>query len=924
MTRRPSARSLSPQVQASDPRASVFVSANAGSGKTSTLVARVARLLLSGAEPRAILCMTYTKAAAAEMQRRLFDRLGAWAVMKDEPLTAALAGIDEPGGDLGRARALFARALETPGGLKIQTIHAFCEKLLRRFPLEAGISPGFTVLEDAAAARVSARARETVADIAMARPESSVARAYDHFAVALDFDAFNRMFADFEANRRRIDAWIRACEAGEGYAAHVWRSCGFAAPTSAAAIGAEAVSRIRWGAWRRAAVGLARGGGKSDATLAAAMRAVGEGAPFEDVEAIFITLKGEARDKLGTLSVDADTRAWMAGEQARCVGVRASRLAADVADDTVHALTLASAYIEAYEGRKESRRALDFGDLIERTHDLLTRKADAAWVLYKLDGGLEHVLLDEAQDTAPGQWDILRMLTGDFFSGAGVSSDRRTVFAVGDEKQSIFSFQGAEPERLGLETQSFRAAVSAGGGRFSSVRLIESYRSAPEILTFVDTVFAAPGALAGVCPATSAAGGNVVAFPRLTHKAWRSDRGCVELWPVEQGETADEVEAWPATDREPARSAGRDLAVRIARAVVAMVRRGDGVLDKTTGAPRPCRFGDVLILVRRRNPLFHEIIRALKREGAPVGGADRLKLSEHGVFQDLMGLAMFALFPDDDLTLAALLRGPFCDVDESGLFDLAHARRGSLSAELTRRAGEREAWRAARAMLDWARGEAGRLTPFDFFNRALSRLDDAGRSMRQRILTRMGAEAQDALDAFLAQALQAESMDVRDLETFVAVMASTDLVIKREADEALGRGGGEVRVMTVHGAKGLEAPIVILPDTTSRADDQGGHLIETGDGGFVWAPRKADDCPVSAAARAWRLGAVERESARLLYVALTRARDRLIVAGVKSQEHRFERSWREYVETAFGELEAHPFALEGGGEGRRYGPDPVP
>ena len=913
-----------PQIAASDPANTVFVEANAGSGKTHTLVMRVARLLLAGVRPEAILCVTYTKAGAAEMQRRLFDRLGKWAVAHDGELDTALAAFDEEGRDRSAARALFARALETPGGLKIQTIHAFCEQLLRRFPLEANVAPGFTVLEDVAARRVSTLAREQVAELAMQDPDGAVSAAYAHFSVELDWVTFNGLFADFEARRAAIAAYIDRCEPVGGYGADVWFRCGFDAPTSCEEIEAGALGRIRWGEWKRRAEAVARGTGKTDGELAARMRALSsETSTFADVWRVLSTGTGTPAARLGTQSVDPAVRAWLKEEQDRLFQVRRRLIAARVAEDTVHALTLALAYIGLYEGEKNARGALDFADLIDRAHDLLTVKADAAWVLYKLDGGIDHVLLDEAQDTSPQQWAILRALTAEFFSGAGARAAGRTLFAVGDAKQSIFSFQGAAPERLALETQAFDAEVTGAGLRFEQAQLLDSWRSTPEILRFVDAVFSQPIAVAGLRPG----GQNIVAM-QLIHNAMRDDPGCVELWPLEAGAPVEEANAWDApVDAESARGANKLLAARIATAIGDMVARGDGVLERGGDIKRPTRYGDILILVRRRGPLFDEIIRALKRDGIPLAGADRLKLARHGVFEDLLALGRFACFAEDDLTLAGLLRGPFCDVGEDSLFQLAHYRTGGLWRELTARAGDDEAWREATGFLGWARGEAKRAPPFDFYSRVLGRLDGAGRSMRRRILTRLGAEAEEALDAFLAQALDAEGRGDRDLETFIAAMATSELEIKREQDEGRGDGPGEVRVMTVHGAKGLEAPVVILPDTSTRATAQGGALLGDGHGdggGFLWAPRKADDCEVSAEARRLRELATEHESARLLYVALTRARDRLIVCGVQTRPHQFENSWYHHVQGGFDLLPIEPFALAGGGEGWRFGETPRP
>ena len=912
---------IEPQVLASDPAASVFVTANAGSGKTSTLVKRVARLLLQGARPEAILCVTYTKAAAAEMQRRLFDELGGWAVAEDAVLAAKLAELDERPANLSDARALFARALETPGGLKIQTIHAFCEKLLRRFPLEAGVSPGFQVLEDAAAAQVSEYARDAVADFARAQPDGPVGRAYRHFAVELDWRGFLSMFAAFEARRAAIRAYVEACP-DEAYGRDVWGRCGFDLPTDPERIEATAAAGVDWGQWRRAAEALSAGSAATDQPLAEKMRAAGPKSPFAELWAVFATAAGEPRAKLGTNGVDPGVRDWLKAEQARLLEVLNKLKAARIARDTLHALTLALAYAQVYDGQKQVAGGLDFGDLIARTEQLLTRRSDAAWVLYKLDGGIDHILLDEAQDTAPDQWEILSALTEEFFAGAGVGGLReRTMFAVGDEKQSIYSFQGAAPERFLAERGAYQSRIEGAGRTFRGVPLEESWRSTPEVLEFVDAVFADPEAAAGLRPAEDA---EAAAIRHLARRD--AGYGAVDLWPLEESEPYEEPDPWAPVDIEPPESANKKLARRIARSIKASIARGEAVLDRESRVWRPARAGDFLILVRRRKALFHEIIRALKREGVPVGGADRLKLSEHIVFQDLMALGRFARFTPDDLTLAALLRSPFCEVDEQSLFDLAHGREGDLWSTLNRRATERGEWERARDFFDWALAVAAARSPFDFYGRVLSRLDAEGRSMRARMLTRLGREAEDAIDAFLGQALGLEQSGVRDLERFLDAMAAVDIEVKREQEDTSGREGGEVRVMTTHGAKGLEAPIVLLPDTTTRAASQGGPLLDAEGGGFLWAPRKADDCEASAAARAKRDAAGAGESLRLLYVALTRARDRLVLCGVKTRDQYYKGSWCDVAARAFDRPEIAGrtrLVAEGEAQITRFGFDPA-
>ena len=912
-----------PQVAAADPGASAFVTANAGSGKTKTLVDRVARLLLHGAEPAAILCVTYTKAAAAEMQQRLFKRLGEWAVMPDEVLISDIRDIGEDTPDPARARRLFARALETPGGLKIQTIHAFCEKLLRRFPLEAGLSPGFEVLEDAAAAEVSARARDDVAGFALADGDGPLGAAYAHFSVELDYRSFGDMFALFEAKRRAIAAYSAACDEQDGVAADVRRRFDLAEGADADMIEAQALARLDWAGWCQAADALLQGPGKTDHALGAAMKAASSGAAFADLWALFCTQTGKPLTRLGSKGVDPAACQWLAAEQERLGCAAAEARAARIADATIKALTLARAYGALYEAAKALRRGLDFGDLIERTHILLTQQADAAWILYKLDGGIDHMLIDEAQDTAPDQWDILRALNAEFFAGAGArpaAALGRTVFAVGDEKQSIYSFQGAEPARFALEAESHRALVEGAGQAFARPLLEDSWRSAPAILSFVDAVFANPDTRPGVPPPP---GRDLIAHrPRLRHG------GCVDLWPLDKEEKREPPDAWDAPqDAEPEESARKRLARRIADEIAALIARGDQVYNKASAPPRlrSARPGDVLILVRRRDALFEEIIRALKRRGLPVAGADRLKLSEHIVFKDLLGLGQLLQFPHDDLTLAAVLRSPLCDLDEDDLFDLAHPRAPgqSLWQALEARGDERPAWRDARDLLAWGREEARVRAPFDLYARLLARLDGQGRTLRQRILTRLGREAEDAVDAFMGEVRAAETRGVGDLERLVDALAKAEVEVKRELES----GHDEVRVMTVHGAKGMEAPIVFLPDTTANPLARTGCLMDAEGGGFLWAPRKAEDCPQTAKAREAIAERVRQESQRLLYVALTRARDRLVICGRLRADRKAseEGCWYELVQNAFDDS-AVAAVTRDAGDGdfafRRYGPDP--
>ena len=941
MTLSPLEQARANQTAAADPGRSVFVTANAGSGKTTTLVDRVARLLLRKAPPGEILCVTYTRAAAAEMQARLFLKLGEWAVMDDDRLRADLArldGRDRAGltaADLSDARRLFARALETPGGLKIQTIHAFCEKLLRRFPIEAGVSPAFKVLENEAAIALSHQAREDLARDALKDPEGPVGAAYSHFAVELDWKSFHALLGMIEAERGKLVAYVDRVASGLAAGPHLL--AGVSADDTPAAIETDFLNWLDPAAWRAAADGFATGSA-NDQKIAAQMReAVPPHSSLAAMKALFIDSKGEARTKFGTKSAPPAAAAYLDSVSLKYCAVLDRMRAAKVADDTVKALTLAHAHAAFYETAKARQGALDFSDLVVRTVDLLTERATAAWVLFKLDGGIEHVLVDEAQDTAPDQWAIFKALTEEFFSGEGaprrgetVPRIPRTVFAVGDEKQSIYSFQGARPERLRQEAQAYEALARGAGRPFEEVPLDTSFRSTEEVLAFVDAAFEGP-------ERTRALVGALGDIP-THHPARVGQHGAVDLWSLFHDPATPDHEAWNApVDKEDARSGRKQLAQALARDIRKQVEAGTAVHDhRAPEGMRPARWGDFLVLVRRRDALFEEIIRALKAESVPVAGADRLKLSSHIVFDDLIAVARFALHPDDDLSLAEVLRSPFCDLTDFGdphsLYPLAdkEGREGrSLWRELRLRADQQPQWRRARDFVQAALDARDR-DPFAFFSSLLNRVDETGVSGRARILARLGREAEEAIDETLAQVLAAEDRGGVDLETCVALLEAADVEVKREMEGAR----NEVRVMTVHGAKGLEAPIVILPDTTSRARPQGPTLMPAAgeDGaegeGWLMCPGSArDDCPASKAAREARVARTDAESLRLLYVALTRARDRLVVMGraVRRPEEGFEAgSWWSVIAETFQRLgDDEPLNIRDIGDGvQRFGVDP--
>jgi ATP-dependent helicase/nuclease subunit A len=871
---------------AADPTRSAWVSANAGAGKTYTLANRVTRLLLAGARPERILCLTYTKAAAAEMAGRLFDQLGQWAMASDVDLVERIAEIGAPPRDtvgLKEARRLFALALETPGGLKIQTIHSFCQYLLARFPLEAGVPPSFRVLDDQTARELRDEARTRVLERAGSGDET-LAKAAAHLVThASEWRLQQILDGALGGDRRKLERFLSSLPGGDAAMAQAVRTahgargdetCESIALEFCAAMKAEDAHLREMASWLSS-------GTKTDVKNAdALLRAIQTGS-FESFRAAFLTGKGTRFASLATKKLAEarpDLLQYYESIVDRFLAAEECYRAAHAASLADAALTLASAARHEYAAAKRARGVLDYDDLIIETLRLLDRDEASGWVLYKLDGGLDHILIDEAQDTSPEQWNIVRRLTEEFFAGKGARDDEkepRTIFAVGDEKQSIFSFQGADPAQFDINRTLFEARAAENA--FVDVQLPVSRRSAPQILQFVDEVFADPAAREGV---TSPG-------VEVAHQAHRADaKGRVEFWPALSPSKTPEPDYWLPVDVESEASP----VVRLADRVAGQIKIWTDGHTRLPGHDKPITPGDIMVLMPRREPFASELIRQLKRRGVPVAGADRIKLQNQIAVMDLVALGRFALLPEDDLNLAALLRSPLIGIDEEQLFALSASRSGILWRELAERRDELDSFIFAHEFLSECLARADFAPPYEFYAHVL-----AARGMRKRLLVRLGAEANDAIDEFLSLALAYEGFNTPSLEGFLHWIERGDVEIKRDME----RGRDEVRVMTVHGAKGLEADIVILPDTTSLPDPPGkrGDLLYT-DHGVIYPVTDSQAPAAVKVAKAEAAAEALKEHRRLLYVALTRAKDFLYVCGFENKNGVKPGSWYELAQRA--------------------------
>ncbi len=897
------------QGQASDPTASAWVSANAGSGKTYVLARRVIRLLLAGADPSKILCLTFTKAAAAEMTRRVFDLLSHWTecdaeTLKDE--LAKLEGVSPSADRLVRARRLFAQALETPGGLKIQTIHAFCEALLQRFPLEANVPGHFRVLDDRDQADLIEAARASVFAEAPLHPSGRVGAAFTFLVdTCTDLTIANTLNEIIE-QRHAVRSWIQRTGSVDEAIQDLCLSLDLTPDITLDKLNQEiAISSFFSEGYIENCIQVLGRGGKTDSDVAARLDRFVTAGTLKDKAThwvnVFLTKTGNWRstNTMITKAAKADLPDFTDRAEREVFRLEAlldRRRSLAAVRLTGAFLDLGTAVLDRYERHKTSRGFLDFEDLIVNTIALLSRAEAAQWVQYKLDQGIDHILVDEAQDTSGRQWAIVEALSSEFFAGETGRPERRTVFAVGDEKQSIYSFQGAEPKFFAKMRRHFEKRARAAAATFHEVPLRLSFRSTQDVLGAVDAVFA---------DAETARGLSSDREPIVHEAVGSGEPGDVRVWPMFTDLPAAEPDDWSKPiDVENPQSAKIRLADTIADQIGDWLDAGACL----SAGGRAIGAGDILVLVRKRDAFVPALVRALKTRGIPVAGSDRLALTDHIAVKDLIALGQVMVLREDDLALATVLKGPLFDWSEEALFAVAHGRTGSLWQSLEDRADQNDprAVQTLSRLRAWM-GSADFERPFGFYARVLDQ--DGG---RRRFKARFGTEVDDVLDQFTQRALDAQSGEAVSLDRFLAGLQAADIVIKRELDTAR----SDIRIMTVHGAKGLEAPIVFLVDPGSaprHASHDPAILALDEQAGIEGPPLSVVRTPEGIPSRVRERLEKSRETGleeykRLLYVALTRARDRLIVCGYQGTRGADPQCWHRLVwQGLAGEAREAPF-----------------
>ena len=877
------------QRKAADPEVSVWVEASAGTGKTKVLSDRVLRLLLKGVLPGRILCLTYTKAAAVNMSSRIAGKLAQWAVTDEEKLRGELQKLlgeevflacDETA-LTAQARKLFAILLDTPGGMKIQTIHSFCEEVLKRFPLEAKISPYFEIMDDRAAAEAMDEIRRRLLLKLETEPDSRLAKALAFITMQVSEFSFPKLVESLTQNRNKILQILQQTDRVDDLIAKAAERLGVSLDETPAQA-TEAFFADMDHDMLAALLAAMQFGSETNVAAAANLGRACEEKNYELYRAFFLKADNEGRKSFATQRVMQRCpggHEWCLEEVKRCQAFDEHLAALRVLASTKAVLLLADELLHGYQAYKKRHAKMDYEDLILMTRQLLENRQVADWVLYKLDGGIDHVLIDEAQDTSPDQWAIVRAITNEFFYGDGAKDKKSTLFVVGDRKQSIYSFQGADPYEFEKMRHYFLSKNNEGID-FREVTLDVSFRSTAAVLDTVDRVFAEVLPQQGVV----AEGKTTLHVPSRIGEAGR-----VEIWPLLEAEPGEKPAVWQTqVERKLPETVEAKLARQIAENIHAKVMSGEYLKSKG----RPLQYRDFLILVQRRGALVNEIVRACKKNGVNVAGVDRIRLSEQIAVKDLISLGKFMLLPTDDLSLAEVLKSPLFGLDDDDLFVLCYQRGvKSLFVSLDAHEKYRPLYRQLQEwlnMIDFVR-------PFEFFSHVLNTCGG-----RRQFVRRLGFEAEDGLDEFLNQCLLFEQDHIPALQLFIDWIEKDNVDIKRELEQS---GADAVRIMTVHGSKGLQAPYVIMPDTADMksVNKEMGLLI---DKDTLFYPLRSADYEKNCLRCKEKEKQIRREEYhRLLYVALTRAEDCLCLCGYKPARGGDKgESWYEICKNSFGKI----------------------
>jgi len=820
------------QQKAADPSQSIWLRASAGTGKTKVLTDRLLRLLLKGTLPSKILCLTFTNAAANEMHERIYQKISSWAVVGDAELKSELRALgytNLTSDDIKSAKNLLQGYLHKEESLNIHTIHSFCQKVLQKFPIEAGISPNFKIIDEINRPQIISHVKHFLIKDEKFLKEASLILTQMHES------KLNELFAEIMGSQIKFKNFFAECTTLVKYQDHLKRTLDITHTNEEEII--EGICK------------------KASEILGSRME-------FEGLKKMCLTQDGSKKKRLSFQKKDKDT--LFAIQDIVFQGLdQIKSLKIFHASSSFY--SLAKMLIEGYDEYKRQRGVLDYDDLIYYTQNLFLNSEFKDWILYKLDGGIEHILVDEAQDTNLHQWYLIIALISDFIAGDTGDEREKSIFVVGDEKQSIYSFQGARYEYFAEVKQKIIQALSRAKKKNQMLNLKTSYRSSDIILETVNKIFRYVRSIDKELF-------DIDNFELDCHN--QAYGGEVELWDTYLSDMQEEL-FWPVFSEEQEKCDPKNrLAKDIAKYIDELVK-SQKVLFST--GKRIC-FSDFMILLRQRGELAQEIVSELKKLQIPVSGLDKMLLMDDLSVQDLLAAAKFTLFPDDELNLACLLRSPLFGLSEEELHKVTYGRKGKLHLHLE------SSYPKIQEKLDKIISLARNTNIADFFHILVY-----GYNNLENFITHNGYGAADSIGHLIGLAVKFEQEISSSLQEFISWCGSYEIEISKDLTSQ-----NVVRIMTVHGAKGLQSPIVILPDTTS---------VPRTDHKFFWDQNDYPFFAINSSIhnafykdlKQTSTDLAYKEYLRLLYVATTRAQEQLLVCGYSTNSKTDLEAWHSII-----------------------------
>lgn len=847
------------QKQASDPNNSAWVFASAGSGKTKILVDRVLRLLLNKVNGDKILCITFTKVATIEMKERINKILASWVILDDEKLSAEIFSLTDQypkKQDLQYARTLFTRSLDGEFEIKIQTIHAFCQNIIKIFPFEVGISPNFEILDEKGEKSLLHNAKNEI--FLQSKFDVKLNKNITYLTSIQSEESFSELLSNMLSEKEKISFLKIKYRGIENLIQLIAKELLVEKFSDLQEINDIFLEDFDFSQISNIIENLENAKKSTDLKTLSALKEFVKIKDFEICQSLFFTKEFKPKSIKSILTKDFEQyHDFIIALQNKFYSFFDLVKSYKIYLATSSLLRFIDLILEKYSSLKKEKSVLDYNDLIIKTSQLLENNDYKDWVKFRMDGFYDHILVDESQDTNDRQWFIIKSLTEDFFSGESSNKNNRSLFIIGDDKQSIYSFQGAKPN---ISHEIFEYYYHQNQN-IKKIELENSFRSLSGILKFVDNIFQ-----------------NNESFQKIgykNHKAIRKGEAKIEIWPAITAPQKENSDSWQNAiikNNSNDFCAKEEMAQRIVKYIKSWVNKRE--ITDIKGNKRQINYGDIMILLRKRSNNFNKILQQkLIDNSIPFRGVTKIRFSSNLIIQDLISILRFVLLPEDDLNLASLLKTPFFDFDEEKLFDcnlLKNQQKISLFAALNSDDKYQNASNKLKNIIELSQN----LQIYEFYFNIINE------EIRNKYLSYYGENSLLIIEQFLLEIINFSSEKLTNLQKFYDYILTTDPEIS--IDES---NKNSVFISTIHSAKGLQSPIVILPDccfafnksTTSKETlmwvDIDNEKLP------IWYVRKHNKNRFIDKVKQQKIQEHKEEYWRLFYVALTRAENELYISG---------------------------------------------